>query len=174
MNLEQALIRYPRLPEEVTKGPCFCHTATGIWLYAATHGVGPRSVEDVAEGAMTPFFKKLMDRGTKVSRPMIGNATFTPGTVLIFEKNGGAGHSCIAKSSTKIWGYNQTSWYSVAGPANVFSEHDTSELKWVGAMHPHQIKTDRDHLIGHLYKIDQATAMDMFTKETIQKGVKLK
>lgn len=109
----------------------FCHTATLFWLYEREFSRTPTlsqfsNLGFQFQGLMTA----LMGMGQRLQKPALGSTRLSSGTILIFELNGVAKHSCTAIDSVRTGGYNQTTWFSKPGIEAEYSTHETSEIKW--------------------------------------------
>jgi hypothetical protein len=150
-----------------------CFYATVYWLYEDLHGVAPTAqvMQDIQfHCTFHRIFTDLIGAGSKVSRPMMGSLNLTPGTVLVFQKNGQPGHGCIVKSAAAIGGCNQTNWFSTAGSRHTYTQHSPNDISWRGAMHPNDVNVNvvlppypADPRWGALYKIDQNRAKDVLS-----------
>jgi len=158
-----------------------CLYATVYWIYEDLHGVSPTAAimsDILIKCTFNRIFTDMMRAGKKVSRPMAGSLNLAPGTVLIFEKNGGVGHGCVVKSATVIGGYNQTNWFSTPGIAHSYSQHHPNDISWRGALHPTDVNINvvlppfpPDPKWGKLYQLDQGKARDiLFRHESTMQG----
>ena len=99
------------------------------WLFQSAYYRKP-SGDDLArvyDNNPSGFVTHIMSKGTPFTRR---SGNLTPNSVLIFEKNGTAQHSCIAMSGTRIAGYNQTGWFSSTGVSHQYSEHAVGDIRW--------------------------------------------
>jgi hypothetical protein len=112
-----------------------CHQAVLAWIYEAQFGRPVTGVEFATFFLdFSPVMKAIMAQGMRVFPPATDKIYVTPGSVLIFSKQGIPEHACIMKENDKIIGYNQTNWFTGPGYASAISTHDTSELKWEGGV----------------------------------------
>jgi hypothetical protein len=65
-------------------------------------------------------------------RPSKGALALTPGSVVVFVKDGQPRHSCVALNAYMLAGYNMLGWFLQGGFDHDYSEHPTSDLRWRG------------------------------------------
>lgn len=112
-----------------------CHNATSCWLYHALRGTPAtaKAFNDFGYKVQITLNQMASQHGKPLNKAVFGSLSLTPGTVIVFFENGSAGHSCVAKTSKIIAGYNQTEWFSgYSGIANAYTEHNTEHISWVG------------------------------------------
>lgn len=139
----------------------FCHTATFIWLYQATHG-GRFPPFDRVAGAQV-FVNKLIAHG----HPSRVTASSHPhaGDILLFAaaNEGHADHSCVCKVGGKsglIAGYNQQGWSSSSTPIldNDYSEFSVAEISWTARPRPF---TSRRAGGKYIWAVREGTALGL-------------
>jgi len=147
-----------------------CHNATLYWLYQETFNKPPTIDQYTAPNGVfypiTPKMSSLLLLGTPLTKPYFLKLSLKPGSIIIFAKNNDAGHSCVAKSESKIVGYNQLSWFKENGKTNSFTTHDVEEIRWNTG------KGDRNNvMVGEHYPqpyklvtIKESTAKEWLTK----------
>ncbi len=106
-----------------------CHVATFARLHQAEFGSLPPA-EKI--NAMRPqvFMSGMLALGKRLTKPFFSKCLLTPNSVILFEHNEEALHSCIARDHKTLGGYNQTTFFESKGVEHGYSEHDTSQLVW--------------------------------------------
>jgi len=112
-----------------------CHQAVLAWIYESEFGRQITALEFSAFFLdFAPIMKAIVAKGMRVFPPSTDKIYVTPGSVLIFTKQGIPEHACVMTENDKIIGYNQTDWFTGTGYPSAISTHDTSELKWEGGV----------------------------------------
>jgi hypothetical protein len=109
--------------------PIACHTATACRLHEAEFSRFPR-IDDIVGTPLQPLFTRMAGFGQQVMKPAHADAALVPHSVVIFMRGEHAAHSCIASAINRVGGYNQTNFFTSAGVAHGYSEHDTADLVW--------------------------------------------
>jgi hypothetical protein len=118
-----------------------CHQAVLAWIYEALFSRTVTGVEVLTFFLdCPPIMKAIIAQGMRVFPPATDKIYVTPGSVLVFSRQGNPEHSCIMKENDKIIGYNQMDWFTGPGYQSAISTHDTSELKWQGGVVTRQNK----------------------------------
>ncbi len=119
---------------EAVKLPWACHNATLAWLYEAEFGKAVTGTEFVQWffGAQL-IMADIAQHGVKVATPSGGSSlVLPPGAVIVFVRNGTAGHSCVARTADTLGGCNQVGWFRKPGKDHAYSEHAVAELRFKG------------------------------------------
>jgi hypothetical protein len=113
--------------------PTTCHMATLYWIHRSELRT-LATQNDYLNAFLNPtaVMTGMLAFGRRLSKPMIGNINLTPGSVIIFAKNGQALHSCVARNHNTIAGYNQVNWFTSAGVNHGHSTHSVADIKWTG------------------------------------------
>jgi hypothetical protein len=121
--------------------PTTCHFATVWWAFRDEFNKLPVQSDFLGRlNNPTGAVQSMLAHGRRLTRPMIGSVTLTPGTVVVFVNGGNAVHSCTARTATTLGGYNQLNWFSGAGVNHGYSIHPTTEIRWRGLLHPHEVQ----------------------------------
>jgi hypothetical protein len=132
------------------------HNATFCWLYHALRGTPATAAVFQAVGykVQTTWNQMAGHYGKPLNKPAFGDLSLTPGTVIVFFQNGQAGHSCVAKSSKIIAGYNQTNWFNgYAGIADAYTEHSTDNIEWIGRVMQNRVQRPSMNHPAHQYNL---------------------
>lgn len=163
-----------RRKDQMMKVATTCHFATCYWLYEEAHGK-PFTFDVFMDriGNPTLFIAKLLPRavllqqsyrlqaaaGLKVKAT---DAAVQAGSVVVFaESKTSPGHSCVAITSTRVGGYNQTDWFASAGKEHEYTEHDTLDIVWKTKHRAQRFKTEYT-----LYAVPEATALQAMRDAT--------
>lgn len=151
-----------------------CHFATCYWLYEEVHGKPFDFDVFMAQiGNPTLFVRDLLPRAVVLQRSYrlqaaaglkvkATDAAVQPGSIVVFaETKTDPGHSCVAITSSRVGGYNQTDWFSSAGKEHDYSEHDTIDIVWKTKHRAVRFKTEYT-----LYAVPEATALEAMRKKT--------
>lgn len=142
--------------------PLLCHNSTLFWIYKDLFQLQPTQASYLDHMLNTTgILSAMIARGNRVTKPMVGSLTLTPGTVLIFAVGNVAHHSCIATAPTVISGNNQVNWFSTPGVVTGFSTHSVNDIIW-GTTLLKRSKVYKTN--GHeydLYAVPEATAKSM-------------
>jgi hypothetical protein len=135
-----------------------CHNASFYWLYHAAHGVAPTL--DTITGRLSPtqvnMATMVRTLGSHLTQPMVGRLTLTPGSIIVFMRQGVAGHSCVATTAAQMSGYNQVGWFTTAGVAHGFSQHTVDDFNWDSGLHRSKVLVNNRHY--DLYTVSEARA----------------
>jgi hypothetical protein len=135
-----------------------CHFASVYWLYMAEFTTELTLLKLGNIGAPQQAMTQLAQQfGVRVNNPIHGSLVVTPGSVLIFMRNGSAGHSCIAVQPGEVAGYNQVGWWTLGGIDHGFSIHQTHQLRW-GHDNAHRNKLQKGAEWYELYSAPEMTA----------------
>jgi hypothetical protein len=120
-----------------------CHQATFCFFYMAAYRTLPTQDQLLDAPVFVNNLLKLPSRlllqnsmknhakeGLKASTT---GALVKPGSVVIFCKTNNlyaASHSCVAKTSSSLAGYNQKSWYNEGGEEGKYSLNSTKTKIW--------------------------------------------
>jgi hypothetical protein len=109
-----------------------CHFSTLFWLFEAVVGHPPASQDEYLAAFDSPFqiLGRIMAKGHPIKKPGWTGLSLKVGSIIVFEHNGMAVHSCVAISAHKIGGYNQHGWFKTAGVSHGYSVHKTKDLRW--------------------------------------------
>jgi hypothetical protein len=121
--------------------PSTCHFATLWWAFRDEFNKQPVQA-DFTGPLNNPIaiVRSMLPHGKRLSRPLFGSLTLTAGTVVVFVYNGQPAHSCTARTATTLGGYNQVDWFTGAGVNHGYSIHPTTEIRWRGLAHPHDVQ----------------------------------
>ncbi|HJZ91828.1 MAG TPA: hypothetical protein VKE40_13225 [Gemmataceae bacterium] len=121
--------------------PTTCHFATLFWLYWDEFNRQP--TQAVFQGPLlnpVAVVQSMLPHGRRLSRPLFGSLTLTPGMVVVFDDGGIPRHSCTARTANTLGGYNQVGWFAGPGVNHGYSAHPTTELRWRGLLQPHDVQ----------------------------------
>lgn len=107
-----------------------CHFATFYWLFLEEFRRPPTVNDYVSAGNPTLVLNRMLALGRRLQRPAAGPLILAAGNVIVFSRDGQAGHSCVAISPQRIGGYNQTNWFATAGANHGFTFHGARDLRW--------------------------------------------
>lgn len=118
-----------------------CHFATTYWLFQEAFDRAPSLQELIGLGNAQLFITSLLAKAVALQdstathaaarlKVKKNGALVMAGSVIIFSHGHTAEHSCVARTSQRVAGYNQTDWFTSAGTPNGFTEHDTAHIKW--------------------------------------------
>lgn len=106
-----------------------CHVATFARLHQAEFGSLPTH-DKVTDMKPQVFMSGMLELGKRLTKPFFSQCLVTTNSVILFEYNETAVHSCIARDHKTLGGYNQTTFFESKGVVHGYSEHDTSALVW--------------------------------------------
>jgi len=134
-----------------------CNQATLYWMVMARRG-NPPSLEELAQAG--PIMQGMKECGRPLTRSefpdLLGRkGSILPGTVLMFYFRGNIAHSCIAKDSRTLGGFNQVGWLAGGGP-NIYSENNLTEIRWFGE---NQVQGFPESKLCQLWAINELGAL---------------
>ena len=131
-----------------------CHFATVYWLYLEEFSRPPTLANYATIGNPTLVVNAMLAHGRRLQQPGHVGLALSSNSVIVFARNNTAEHSCIATTTKKIGGYNQTNWFATPGANHALSFHAADDLHW----------QNRNNVRGntgqncHLYSIDERAA----------------
>ena len=110
-----------------------CHFATLYNIHRAEIST-LRTQNDFLNAFPNPtgLMSGMSTLGRRLTNPIFSNINLSPGSVIIFVKDGRALHSGVARNHNTIAGYNQVNWFTSVGVNHGHSIHDVADLKWIG------------------------------------------
>jgi len=159
--------------ETMQKVATTCHFATVYGLFHEAHDRTITFDEYLDFGDPTTFIADLLPQATVLQQShrihaaaglkvKATGALVQAGSVIVFaEGKTNPGHSCIALTSQRVGGYNQTDWFTTAGKAHDHTEHNTVDIPWRTKHLARRFNTDYS-----LYAIAETTALQAQRKKT--------
>lgn len=111
-----------------------CHFATTFWLFWDEFDRQPQQEDFIKIGDPTLTIRNALPLGRKLTSPKAGGLVLTPGSVVMFARNGQPLHSCVATGGNSLAGYNQVNWFSSPGVNHGYSVHNTNQIRWRGGL----------------------------------------
>jgi hypothetical protein len=137
-----------------------CHFATIYWLLTELHGVPPtlQVMMDQIVNVPGAITQMVQQSGTRLKKPLIGQLTLTPSSVIVFYRNGQAEHSCVALNQTQVGGYNQVDWF-VNAQSHRYSVGAVTALVWGTGANKNTVRRYQGQHDYELWSISQNDAI---------------
>ena len=118
-----------------------CHLATACWLFREINNRDPDMNEwgDIAVN-VNEAMRQIAVQGSRRQPPYRGTLAVSQNSVIVFMRNGQPQHSCVARSTQTMGGYNQTQWFSTPGVDHGYSTHAIGDIRWGRRTQLHKVK----------------------------------